>query len=101
MVEDRLRTHEVEELLRALLSLHDANEAYDLLVDLCTVREIQEMAGRLEVARMLDAGAHYGEIQDATGASATTIARVNKALKYGADGYRRVLDRVSGERAGS
>lgn len=97
MTDDRLRTREVEELLRALLTLEDANEAYALLVDLCTVREIQEMASRLEVARMLAAGEHYTAIQEATGASATTISRVSKALNYGADGYLTVLDRLAGD----
>jgi len=94
MPEDRLRTREVEELLHALLALENADDAYALLLDLCTVREIKEMAQRLEVARMLSAGEHYTAIQDATGASATTISRVSKALNYGADGYKRVLDRI-------
>lgn len=97
MPEDRLRTPEVNELLRALLALDDADEAYALLVDLCTVREIQEMAQRLQVARLLAAGEHYSAIQEQTGASATTISRVSKALNYGADGYRIVLDRLSAE----
>lgn len=97
MPEDRLRTREVEQLLRALLSLKDADETYALLVDLCTVRELQEMASRLEVARLLDAGEHYTGIQESTGASATTISRVSKALNYGADGYRCVLDRLTAE----
>ena len=99
MPEDRLRTREVEQLLHAILKLEDADEAYALLVDVCTVRELQEMATRLEVARLLDAGAHYTQIQEVTGASATTISRVSKALNYGADGYRRVLDRLSSQAA--
>jgi TrpR-related protein YerC/YecD len=94
MPTDRLRTREVEELLRALLTLDSADDAYALLLDLCTVREIKEMAQRLEVARMLSAGEHYTTIQDATGASATTISRVSKALNYGADGYKYVLERL-------
>lgn len=97
MDHDRLRTPEVEQLLRALSSLPNADEAYALLTDLCTVREIQEMASRLEVARRLATGEHYTEIQDKTGASATTISRVNKCLNYGSDGYRHALDRLSGE----
>ena len=99
MPEDRLRTSEVEELLRALLVLKDPDEAYALLLDLCTVREIREMAQRLEVAKMLSAGEHYTTIQDATGASATTISRVSKSLHYGADGYTRVLERLGDEPA--
>jgi TrpR-related protein YerC/YecD len=96
MPDDRVRTREVDDLIRALLSLEDADEAYALLTDLCTIREIQDMAQRLEVARMLDAGAHYTAIQETTGASATTIARVSKSLHYGADGYVRVLGRIGG-----
>jgi TrpR-related protein YerC/YecD len=94
MSEDRLRTPEVEDLLRAILSLESEDEAYDLLQDLCTVREIQDMGQRLHVAWLLASGEHYTGIQDATGASATTIARVSKSLNYGADGYKRVLDRL-------
>ena len=100
MPEDRLRTREVEELLVALLTLENTDAAYALLLDLCTVREIKEMAQRLEVARMLSAGEHYTTIQEATGASATTISRVSKALNYGADGYKRVLERLDASGAG-
>ncbi len=95
MPDDRLRTREVEQLLHALLTLENSDDAYALLQDLCTVREIQEMASRLEVARLLAAGEHYTAIQEKTGASATTISRVSKALNYGADGYAVVLDRLA------
>jgi TrpR-related protein YerC/YecD len=95
MSEDRVRTPEVDDLLHALLLLDDADEAYALLLDLCTIREIQDMAQRLHVARMLSAGEHYSAISDATGASATTISRVSKSLNYGADGYSRVLDKLA------
>jgi len=97
MAEDRLRTPEVDELLRALLSLGTPDDAYAFLLDLCTVREIQEMAQRLHVARLLAAGEHYTDIQETTGASATTIARVSKSLNYGADGYRSILARLDAE----
>jgi len=95
MSEDRVRTPEVDELLRALLLLGTQDEAYALLLDLCTIREIQDMAQRLQVARMLAAGEHYSAIQVTTGASATTISRVSKSLNYGADGYARVLGKLA------
>ncbi len=94
MAEDRLRTSEVDQLLEALLALDSADEAYAFLQDLCTIREVQEMAQRLQVARMLAVGEHYSEIQERTGASATTISRVSKSLNYGADGYRSVLGKL-------
>lgn len=94
MPEDRLRTPEVDELLRAFASVEGAEEAYAFLQDVCTIREIQDMAQRLHVARLLAAGEHYARIREATGASATTISRVSKALNYGADGYRTIIGRL-------
>lgn len=101
MPEDRLRTPEVDELLRAFASLGDTEEAYAFLQDICTIKEIRDMAQRLHVARLLAAGAHYTDIRAATGASATTISRVSKALNYGADGYRAIIDRLDGPGAES
>ncbi|MCL2503769.1 MAG: YerC/YecD family TrpR-related protein [Coriobacteriia bacterium] len=101
MAGDRLRTAGVERLLRAFLTLESEDEAYALLLDLCTVREIREMSQRFEVAGMLAAGEQYLKIQESTGASATTISRVSKALNFGADGYREVLGKLdAGEGAG-
>lgn len=94
MREDRLRTPEVDELLRAFASVEDTEEAYAFLQDICTIREIKDMAQRLHVARMLSAGEHYARIREVTGASATTISRVSKALNYGADGYRAIIGRL-------
>jgi len=92
MTVDRVRTPEVERLIEAFLSLQTPDQVYAFLVDVATVREIHDLAQRLAVARMLDAGDHYDHIRDVTGASSTTISRVSRALNYGADGYRAVLD---------
>jgi len=94
MPADRLRTPDVDRLVTAFASLNDPEDVYSFLQDVCTVREIQEMAQRLEVARMLAAGEHYDRIRDATGASSTTISRVSRSLNYGADGYRTVIDHL-------
>lgn len=87
-----LRTADVEELLVALTHLENTDDAFAFLEDLCTPREITDMAQRLVVARMLAGGSHYLEIQEVTGASATTIARVSKAWNYGSGGYRDIID---------
>lgn len=50
------------------------------------------MSQRIAVARLLRQKVTYHEISRITGASTATISRVNRALSYGADGYRRVLD---------
>jgi TrpR-related protein YerC/YecD len=91
MPADRLRTPDVERLLAAFATLGNPDDVYAFLQDVCTVREIQEMSQRLEVARMLSDGEHYDRIREVTGASTTTISRVSRCLNYGADGYRNVL----------
>jgi TrpR-related protein YerC/YecD len=94
MPADRLRTADVDRLAAAFASLGDPDEVYAFLQDVATVREIQEMAQRLEVARMLSDGEHYDRIREATGASSTTISRVSRCLNYGSDGYKTVLERL-------
>lgn len=91
MSSDRLRTPEVDALLRAFAELTDPDEIFAFLQDVATIREVKDMAQRLAVARMLAGGDHYADIQAATGASSTTISRVSRCLNYGADGYTRVL----------
>lgn len=83
---------ELAQLLGALVSLDNEQTAAAFLQDLCTPRELEDLSQRLEVARMLDAGVRYACIQAATGASATTVARVARCLKYGSGGYRAILD---------
>lgn len=88
---DKLRTPLVDKLLTVLASMDSTDEVYDFLLDLCTVREIAEMSQRLEVARLLAGGQSYLDVQDVTGASATTISRVSKCLNYGSGGYENAL----------
>jgi TrpR-related protein YerC/YecD len=87
-----LRTQEVENLLTVLSGTTNNNDAFSLLEDLFTIREIKDISQRLEVARLLKEGESYASIEKTTGASATTIARVSKALNYGSGGYQMALE---------
>lgn len=90
-----LRTPDVERLLDVLVRIEDKDQLYALLEDMFTIREIRESSQRLAVAFLLDEGKSYARIEEATGASATTIARVSKCLTYGAGGYRAAIDLFS------
>ena len=90
-----IRTPDVENLLEVLAAIDDKDTLFALMEDMFTIREIRESSQRLAVARMLDDGKSYAQIEQATGASATTIARVSKCLSYGAGGYRAALDALS------
>ncbi|QKS70437.1 hypothetical protein FLK61_27170 [Paenalkalicoccus suaedae] len=91
---DKLRGKELDQLFQAILSLKDLEECYQFFDDLCTMNEIQSLAQRLEVARMLMDGDTYQRIENQTGASTATISRVKRCINYGNDGYKFTLDRV-------
>ncbi|WP_270182726.1 YerC/YecD family TrpR-related protein [Alkalihalobacillus sp. CinArs1] len=91
---DKLRGKTLDQLFEAILSLKDLEECYLFFDDLATVNEIQSLAQRLEVARMLREGYTYHKIETETGASTATISRVKRCLNYGNDGYQMTLDRV-------
>ena len=65
--------------------------------DVCTINEIQSLAQRFEVARLLREKKTYLEIAERTGASTATISRVNRSLNYGNDGYDMVFRRMEAE----
>ncbi len=91
-----IRTAEVNDVLKVLATLDDEDAIFALLEDLFTIREIRETSQRLAVARLLSAGKPYTAIEQATGASATTIARVSKCLSYGTGGYAKALEVLEG-----
>ncbi|RLQ90675.1 YerC/YecD family TrpR-related protein [Falsibacillus albus] len=94
---EKLRGKELDQLFKAVLTLKDLEECYLFFDDLATVNEIQSLAQRLEVARMLRDGKTYHKIETETGASTATISRVKRCLNYGNDAYLMVLDRLKDE----
>lgn len=94
MYSGKLRDQLLDKLFEAVLVLKDTEECYQFFEDVCTVAELKSLAQRLEVAKMLEKNLTYGEIASRTGASTATISRVKRALNYGADGYKLVLDRL-------
>ena len=81
-------------LYQANLKLKTPEECYNVLMDLCTVPELNAMEQRFEVAQLLNQGMIYNKILELTGASSATISRVNRSLNYGTDGYRLVIERM-------
>ncbi len=86
-------------LFRALLSLESIEECERFLIDLCTPAEITALADRWWVARLVDREVPYRKIQEETGVSTATVTRVARALTYGENGYRTVLEREKKKKA--
>lgn len=84
---------EHDKLFEAILKLSTIEEARLFFEDICTIKELEAISQRLEVAKMLKSGAGYSEISAKCGASTATISRVNKCLLYGRGGYNTVIGR--------
>lgn len=89
----------VDRLCDAILSLKDREECRAFLDDICTIKEISDMAQRLDTAFLIDEGVSYQKISERIGVSTATISRVSRCLNYGAGGYRAVIDRMKEEHA--
>jgi len=83
-----------DRLMDAIMRVETREECYNLLEDLCTIKEIIDMGQRLEVARLLNEGKSYQEIFAITGVSTATISRVNKCLTYGNGGYKSAISKM-------
>jgi len=95
------QTPEITELGEAIASLRTPAEAARFLRDLCTLSELEAMAHRWQVVRLLEEGLPYLEISRRTHASTTTVTRVAHWLRFGEGGYRLVLDRLRRRRRNS
>jgi len=88
------RSKQKDYLFEAILSLKSVDDCYNFFDDLCTIKEVEEMAKRMCGAKMLAENKVYTEITEATGLSTATISRINRCLKYGSDGYAEVIRRL-------
>jgi len=104
MARARWRTPLTDQLFDAVLALRSTEECERFFEDLCTMKEISDFSHRLEIARLLAQGAKYEEViarmREVLGSehvpSTATISRINRFLRYGADGYRLILERIGG-----
>ena len=89
-----IRSEAIDRLFQTILNLDSVEECYAYFEDLCTVKELQDMAQRLEAAVLLSEGKSYQQITQRVEISTATIGRVSKCLNYGSGGYRAVIDKL-------
>ena len=78
------RNSTTDALFDAILSLETREECYNFFEDLCTVKEISDMAQRLEAAKMLLDGSTYDQI----------VKTVEISIQYGSGGYRETIEKM-------
>ena len=91
----RYRCDSIDRLFQTILNLESIEECYEYFADICTIKEVQDMAQRLDTAILLDKGLSYQKIIDEIDVSSATIGRVSKCLNYGSGGYRNAIEKLN------
>ena len=89
-----VKTEETDILFEAILSLKNIDECRRFFDDLCTRKEIGDMAQRLTIAQMLLNDGRYIDISEKTGVSSATISRVGRCIMRNDSGYVKVLNKI-------
>lgn len=87
----------IDRLFQTFLNLETIEECYKYFEDLCTVKEIQAMAQRLDTAIKLNAGMSYQNICKDSDISTATVGRVSKCLNYGDGGYAGAIEKLKSD----
>ena len=88
-----IKSKSIDRLFETFLKLNSVEECYAFFEDLCTIKEIQDMAQRLDAAILLDSGENYQSVSKKVGISSATISRVSKCLNY-SDGYKLAISKI-------
>ena len=85
------------DFFKAIIPLKTEKECEMFFDAICTIQELEAIAQRFEVAKLLVEGKSYVDINKETGASTATICRVSKCINYGEGGYKTAIRRLRGE----
>lgn len=92
MTSDDWKTESIAALSDVIATLSKPEDVAAFLRDLCTRKELTDMASRWQIVQLLDQGLSYRDIADETGASTATVTRVSQWLHHGTGGYQSILD---------
>lgn len=84
------KSKKIDALFELIASITDPADCKALFQDLCTAKEIENMAERVFAARLLIEGKTYNQIMEVADISSATLSRVSRCVQYG-DGYSKLL----------
>ena len=84
------KSQKKDALFELIASISDPADCKALFQDLCTAKEIENMAERVYAAKLLLEGKTYNQIMELADISSATLSRVSRCVQYG-DGYSKLL----------
>jgi len=89
-MEQTAKQKKTEALFQLIASIESAQDVRALFEDLCTVKEIENMAERCHAAKLLMEGNTYNQVMAQADISSATLSRVSRCVQYG-KGYSKLL----------
>ena len=80
----------INALYELILKLENKEECAALFEDLCTRKEVENMAERAFAAKLLLDGNTYNQVIAQTSISSATLSRISRCVQYG-EGYSKLL----------
>ena len=91
MIDKKITDDMLSELYSTLALLQTADDVKTLFEDLCTYKEIEQMAQRITAARLLLEGNTYARVIERTDISSATLSRVSRCIQHGSGGYKKFI----------
>lgn len=82
----------MQALYQLIADIQDPKDIEALLEDLCTRKEVENMAERIYAAQLLMEGNTYNQVMSQASISSATLSRVSRCVQYGS-GYSKLLKR--------
>ena len=89
-MEDTAKQQRMEFLYQLLAGIQTPEDMEALLEDLCTRKEVENMAERVFAAKLLLENNTYAQVMEQCSISSATLSRVSRCVQYGS-GYRRAI----------
>lgn len=84
------KQEKIEALFSLIAGIDNMEDCRALFEDLCTVKEVANMAERLHAAKLLLEGNTYNQVMAQADISSATLSRVSRCVQYG-QGYSKLL----------
>ena len=79
-----------QNLFELIASIDNPEDCKKLFEDMCTHKEIEQMADRIYAAKLLLQGKTYNQVTELCDISSATLSRVSRCVQYG-EGYNKFL----------
>ena len=80
----------IQQLYEIITRIDSIDDCRALFEDLCTIKEVENMAERCYAAKLLLAGNTYNQVMAQADISSATLSRVSRCVQYGR-GYSKLL----------